>query len=168
MLWLSTQISPVLREIVSRKRWVLRSQCGPGYTPRRSTPASNSVLNKLHALDDAGTSYRRPLAHVSLSNGGVVVDRLCVPGTTSQLPARDFEGSFLPQRFGRRRHTHASARLDQRTPAMLARVGFEKSTARQGAADNRHAILRCPAFSYISTRPIDPLSSSDYSSYTLL
>src|SRR5690242_16971009 len=43
---------------------------------------------------------------------------------------------------------------------MLARVGFEKSTARQGAADNRHAILRCPAFSYISTRPIDPPSSS--------
>src|SRR5690242_3176019 len=76
MLWLSTQISPVLREIVFRKRWVLRSQCGPGFTPRRSTPASNSVLNKLHALDDAGTSYRRPLAHVSLSNGGVVVDRL--------------------------------------------------------------------------------------------
>jgi hypothetical protein len=39
--------------------------------------------------------------------------------------------------------------------------------SQQLAADNRHAILRCPAFSYISTRPIDPPLSSDYSPYTL-
>lgn len=130
----------------------------------RPTSASGTALNKLQLWHSAGSSYRGTSVAVRLSN-----ERPVAPaGAPVELPPRCFEGSFLPQRFGRRRHTHASGL----TPATLARVqrcpSFWKSTARQHAADNRHAILRCPAFSYISTRPIDPSLPSDYSSYTPL